>query len=157
MITNNSMEEFYRILSVSIGKHIINSSEPVTEIDSIKNCCPAEFDFNSSINITGSYEGNLYLFASKESVDHIFRLIYSSDLPSLEKEGLVQDSLDEFLNLIIANSTNRFLETNLPIHVGVPLQRNIYSAASILSDPENGCIIDTHFGKILLTFINNNN
>jgi len=116
----NNIVEFYNILQMSVRNHLGNdidfmfSTNPETELSF------SETGFISSIEINGVLNGELYIFTSKRALEFILGKAYSMDYSELESQGLIQDSLNEFLNEIIANSTEQLSEAKITIDIGVP-------------------------------------
>lgn len=79
-----------------------------------------KYEHSSSINISGSLKGRLYFLLPKEMLKFILIKVYQSEYSQIEEEGLLQDSLNEFLNLIVANSTELLSVDEIPVKISVP-------------------------------------
>lgn len=94
-------------------------------------------DYKSSIEINGALNGDLYIFSSKQALNMIINQVFPLDHSEIEQNGLLQDCLNEFLNIIIANSTEQLSEAQLTIEIGVPEQKEFLISKHFNENSQN--------------------
>jgi hypothetical protein len=156
MINNYLIDDFYEMISVSIKRYLIDKIGIQYSINTYKDLSAENIDYAASIEITGSLNGDLLIFASKKALKYMFKAVYDTEYEVVEKNGLIQDSLNEFLNSIIASSTELFSSTSFPIEFGIPHKKNIEVLLSLFQDFRSGVKIGTKRSSFILIFVNKN-
>jgi CheY-specific phosphatase CheX len=156
MKETDPIRNFYKMISVSVKRHLSDIIEIDYSLDTYKDLSNENIDYCASIGIKGSLKGDLILFTSKESLRYMFKTVYGIEYEDLEKDDLVQDSLNEFLNSIIASSSELFSLSNFPIEFGIPHKQNISALLNLFTDFRSGVKIRTEHSSVILIFVNKN-
>ncbi len=156
MKSTYTINDFYRTITVSIKKQLQDKIEIEYSIDNYQDLSKEDIDYIASIEITGNLNGDLFLFTSKNSLKFLFKTIFNTEYEDLEKDDLIQDSLNEFLNIIIANSAELFSYTHNPIEFGTPHKKNIDALLGLFKDFRSGVKIKTQNSSFILIFVSKN-
>lgn len=156
MEKNDSVNMFFRILLLILEKHFGNKMKYDLPITSSNDISFEEIEFVSSIDISGSLKGDLYLFTSKDSLEQILEIVYSMKYSTLEEDGLLQDSVNEFLNTIVANSTEQLSCATIPIELGLPIKKNTESSVRFLENLGNSMKIKVADSDFYIVFVKEN-
>jgi len=156
MKSTYTINDFYRTITVSIKRQLQDKIEIEYSIETYKDLSNEDVDYVASIEITGSLNGDLFLFTSRSSLKVLFKTMFNTDYEDLEKDNLIQDSLNEFLNIIIANSAELFSYTHNPIEFGTPHKKNIDALLGLFKDFRSGVKIKTKQSSFILIFVDKN-
>lgn len=156
MKNDSSIIRFYEILSDSFKKRLVGAIELDYIIEPEKDLSPQNFDYAASIEISEGFHGDLIIIISKDSLKAIFKNVYDLEFDVVEKDGLIQDGLNEFLNLIVASSTECFSKAGAPIELGIPGKIEIDVMVDLFKTFKNGMKITTVDFTFIMVFVNRN-
>lgn len=156
MERKNKIDNFYKMISVSIKRHLNHKVEIEYSVDMFRDLSNENIDYIASIEINGSLHGDLFLFTCRESLKFMFKTVFGIEYEDLEKDDLIQDCLNEFLNSIVANSTELFSSSNFPIEFGIPHKKNIHALIDLFQEYRYGIKIKSDRSSFILIFVNKN-
>lgn len=154
MEQKNNIIDFYSILKMNIQNLL--GADIDFEFLIIPEVLPflSGADYKSSIEINGVLNGDLHIFSSKQALKIIINQVFPLDYSELEKNGMLQDCLNEFLNIIIANSTEQLSEAQLAIEIGVPEQKEFGISKHFNENSRNVLKIKTTDDAFYLALVN---
>lgn len=127
-------EKFLQILSDVFKLHLGSETSIISLEGTGKPDLTLDNKMVSKIKIEGAIELQVYLASGMDSLKVLIEKVFGADFDEVIEEDLVQNSLDEFLNLIIANSTQPLAEAGLTIDMFPP---ELSSVTELTGNDEN--------------------
>ena len=153
MINEKPKQDFYKIISQMVVHHLTNEIKVENTAITFSQEEYREVEYIASINISGKLSGILCMFTSSGALEFILDNVFLLDFSVVKEDGLIQDSLNEFLNILIANSMDLLSESGIQISIDIPHKMEKDLKAEYFENIKNGLRITTPNGKFFLTLI----